>query len=95
MLSKEEYEPGYPHDQETDIPRDRKEYFPYLKLTYQPSQSNKFILSFKKGDLTLKINGQKVNEATGCDVIAGYIGFQSEGAEIHFRNIKLTELPGK
>ena len=66
MLSKEEYEPGYPHDQEADIPRDRKEYFPYLKLTYQPSQSDKFILSFNYSDAKANHRGAtwKYNEDT-------------------------------
>ena len=59
----------------------------------EPGQWNTYDITFDKGDLTLKINGQEVNKATDCDVIAGYIGMQSEGGEIHFRNIKLTELP--
>jgi len=54
MLSNEEYAPGYPHDKapgESDLPMDKKEYFPYLKLTYQPSQSDKFIFSFNYSNL--------------------------------------------
>ncbi len=39
--------------------------------------------------VTLKINGQVVNEATGCDVVPGKICLTSEGDEIHFRNIRL------
>jgi len=42
--------------------------------------------------LTLKVNGELVNEATGLDVVSGPIGFQSEGTEIHFRNIELLSL---
>ena len=37
-------------------------------------------------------NGEKVNEATGLDVVAGTIGLQSEGGEIHFRTVELTRL---
>lgn len=33
----------------------------------------------------LKVNGQLAN---GLDVIASPIGFQSEGGEIHFRNVE-------
>ena len=54
MISSEEYAPGYPHDKapgEEDTPMDKKEYFPYLKFTYQPSQSDKFIFSFNYSDL--------------------------------------------
>ncbi len=43
-----------------------------------------------KGDrVILKINGQVVNEATGCDVTPGKICLTSEGNEIHFRNLRL------
>jgi hypothetical protein len=42
--------------------------------------------------VTLKINGQVVNRATGCDVVPGKICITSEGDEIHFRNIRL--IPG-
>jgi len=59
----------------------------------KPGEWNKYDITYNKGNLTLKINGQDVNAATGCDVVAGYIGLQSEGGEIQFRNIKLTELP--
>ena len=40
----------------------------------------------------LKINGQYQNKATGVSISKGYIGFQSEGVPIMFRNIKLTPL---
>jgi hypothetical protein len=42
--------------------------------------------------IALKINGELVNEGTGADVEPGKISLQSEGAEIHFRNIRLTPL---
>ena len=59
----------------------------------EPGQWNTYEITLDQGNLTVVINGQKVNEATDCDIIAGSIGLQSEGAEIHFRNIRLTELP--
>ncbi|UCH92464.1 MAG: TonB-dependent receptor [Candidatus Aminicenantes bacterium] len=53
MISKEEYVPGYPHDKppEESIPPDQKEYFPYIKFTYQPSRADKFIFSYNYSDL--------------------------------------------
>jgi outer membrane receptor protein involved in Fe transport len=50
MLTEEEYAPGYPHDQEEDIPADHKQYFPYIKFTLQPNQANKFVLSYNFSD---------------------------------------------
>jgi len=41
----------------------------------------------------LRINGLLQNEATGVGLRRGYIGLQSEGAPVVFRNIKLTPLP--
>ena len=57
-----------------------------------PGQWNKYEITLQGGDLTLVVNGKKVNECTGCDVIAGQIGLQSEGGEIHFRTVKLVPL---
>jgi hypothetical protein len=57
-----------------------------------PGEWNKYEITLQGGDLTLIINGQKVNECTDCDVIAGQIGLQSEGGEIHFRTVKLIPL---
>ena len=53
---------------------------------------NKYEITINGGQLTLMVNGKKVNEATGCDVVAGKIGLQSEGGEIHFRTVRLTPL---
>jgi hypothetical protein len=40
----------------------------------------------------LVINGQPVNEGSGSELTKGKILLQSEGAEIHFRNIELKPL---
>ena len=45
------------------------------------------------GDVTVSINGQKVNEAKDFEVVAGFIGLQSEGGEVQFRNVVVTPLP--
>jgi hypothetical protein len=45
----------------------------------------------KNGAITSKVNGAQI--ASGkCDLMEGPFGFQSEGAEIHFRNIKIKVL---
>jgi hypothetical protein len=45
----------------------------------------------KDGALTAILNGTKVCESEAGDVTEGPIGFQSEGAEIHFRNLRIKE----
>ena len=58
----------------------------------KPGEWNKYDITFNGGDLKLIVNGEKVNEATGCDVVAGKIGLQSEGGEVHFRTVRLIPL---
>jgi hypothetical protein len=45
------------------------------------------------GTYTVWVNGQQINQVTGVEVIAGPLGLQSEGGEIHFRTATLTPLP--
>ena len=59
-----------------------------------PGEWNRYEITVSGGNLELKVNGELVNQANGLEVLSGPIGLQSEGAEIHFRNIKIMELPG-
>lgn len=60
----------------------------------KPGEWNKYEIVCKGDTLTLKVNGTLQNTATGMQVPEkGYIGLQSEGAPIMFRNIKLTPVP--
>jgi hypothetical protein len=45
------------------------------------------------GVIKLAINGKFVNGVSQATVRKGYICLESEGAEIHFRNIRIMELP--
>lgn len=55
-------------------------------------QWNHYEIIVNKGDVTLKVNGEVLNTASNAEEIAGTIALQSEGAEIHFRNIRLAEI---
>ncbi|MFH1920513.1 MAG: DUF1080 domain-containing protein [Planctomycetota bacterium] len=57
-----------------------------------PGEWNKYEITFNGGDLTLVVNGETVNEATGCDEVPGRIGLQSEGGEVHFRTVRLIPI---
>ena len=54
---------------------------------------NHYEITVQDGNLSLVFNGEKVNEGTGMDPADGHIGLQSEGWEVHFRNISIKELP--
>lgn len=53
MIQSETYAPGYPARRKpgtSDIPQDNKQYLPYGKLTFHPSQKNKFVFSYNYSD---------------------------------------------
>lgn len=58
----------------------------------EPGEWNRYEITADGDRLTLVVNGEVVNEATGCDVRPGRIGLQSEGGVIHFRKVALTTL---
>jgi len=54
---------------------------------------NKYTIVCVDGVIKLAVNGKFVNGISKASVKKGYICLESEGAEIHFRNIKILELP--
>lgn len=52
---------------------------------------NQYEIIARDGRVTLKINGQEVNEARDCDLDAGRICLTAEGDPIEFRNMRVTE----
>ncbi|HOJ73017.1 MAG TPA: DUF1080 domain-containing protein [Phycisphaerae bacterium] len=59
----------------------------------EPGQWNKLEVVAQGGSLRVTMNGKLVNEAKDAEVVAGPIGLQSEGGEVHFRNIRVETLP--
>lgn len=55
-----------------------------------PGEWNQYEIVAEGGTVALKINGEEVNRAADCDVVAGPICLTAEGDEIHFRDIELT-----
>ncbi len=53
---------------------------------------NQYEITCKGNAVKLVINGQVVNEATDAELSKGKILLQSEGAEVHFRNVELTPI---
>ncbi len=58
----------------------------------EPGGWNKYEIVCKNDTIEVTINGELQNKATGVSLRKGYIGLQSEGVGIMFRNIKLTPL---
>jgi hypothetical protein len=54
---------------------------------------NVYDVVFVDGVVKLSVNGRFVNGVRGSSIRKGYLCLESEGAEIHFRNIRILELP--
>ena len=54
---------------------------------------NEYDVVFVDGVVKLAVNGKFVNGVSQSSVRKGYLCLESEGAEIHFRNIRILELP--
>jgi hypothetical protein len=49
-------------------------------------------VTINNGDVIVKLNGTQVNSGK-FTLVEGPFGFQSEGSELHFKNIKIKVLP--
>ncbi len=54
---------------------------------------NRYEIVLDGTKLDVTINGKQVNSVTAADVVAGHVGLQSEGGEVHFRKVELQPLP--
>jgi len=54
---------------------------------------NHYKIVAKDGAIKLHVNGKEVSGVSECKPRKGYLALESEGAECHFRNLKITELP--
>jgi hypothetical protein len=52
---------------------------------------NRFEIDVQGGDMTIRLNGTVVATVAHCELTAGPIGFQSEGVETHWKNIRIRE----
>ncbi len=55
---------------------------------------NELVILSQNGRMELKINGKYVGSVNIISPQSGRIGLQSEGSEVHFRNVWLRDLPG-
>jgi hypothetical protein len=55
---------------------------------------NRYVVVAVDGTVKLSVNGKFVNGIQQSSVRKGYLCLESEGGEIHFRKIRLMELPG-
>lgn len=62
------------------------------KLTVKPvGEWNTMEIVAKNGEIVSYVNGVRISTVSKCELSEGPIGFQSEGAEIHWKNIRIRE----
>jgi hypothetical protein len=64
-------------------------------LSKPVNEWNRCVVHCMNGRVNVVLNGEKVGTVTGCHPWEGAIALQSQGAEIHFRNIWVRELKAK
>ncbi len=67
--------------------------FPRADLSKDHGQWNHYYIRAINGELRLWVNGTEVSGGTACNPSDGYICLESEGSPIHFRNLRIRELP--
>ena len=61
------------------------------KVLKPVGQFNKMEIEVDGGDMVISINGAVVSTVSDCELTEGPIGFQSEGAETRWKNIRIRE----
>ncbi len=54
---------------------------------------NHYKVIANNGAIKLEVNGKEVSGVSQCNPRKGYLALESEGAECHFKNLKIKELP--
>lgn len=62
-------------------------------LSRPVNQWNRCVISSRDGTVTIVVNDEAVGAVADCNPQSGGISLQSEGSEIHFRNIWIREFP--
>jgi glutathione peroxidase-family protein len=57
-----------------------------------PGEWNRYEIEVDGGDVELRVNGRVVNFGSDADRVAGKICLQSEGVEIHFRDVEIIPI---
>ncbi len=67
--------------------------FPRKHLAKGHGEWNHYYIRAINGEVRLWVNGEEVSGGTACDPSQGFLCLESEGSPIHFRKIRIRELP--
>jgi hypothetical protein len=67
--------------------------FPSEERSHSSPEWNQYRIVCSNAVLRLSVNGKEVTGGRNCNYSKGYVGLESEGGPIDFRNIRIRELP--
>ena len=67
--------------------------FPTEERSKSSPEWNHYRVTCDRGEIRLEVNGKEVTVGKDCIPRKGFIALESEGAECHFKNISIKELP--
>jgi len=67
--------------------------FPTEELSKPSPEWNHYRIECNDGNISLAVNGEVVTRGTNASPRKGYICVESEGGVVHYRNMKIKELP--
>ncbi|MBL8891181.1 MAG: DUF1080 domain-containing protein [Planctomycetaceae bacterium] len=67
--------------------------FPTENRSNPSPEWNHYRITAQDGEVTLAVNGKVVTRGQQCSPRKGYICLESEGGVVHYRNVKIKELP--
>lgn len=67
--------------------------FPTESRSKPSPEWNHYRIECRDGAISLAVNGKVVTRGTDCSPRKGYICLESEGGVVHYRNVKIKELP--
>lgn len=67
--------------------------FPTEERSRPSPEWNHYRVTCQDGNITLAVNGKVVTQGKDCSPRKGYICLESEGGIVHYRNLRIKELP--
>ena len=67
--------------------------FPTEERANPSPEWNHYRIECNNGNISLAVNGKVVKQGTDCSPSKGYICIESEGGIVHYRNMRIKELP--
>lgn len=67
--------------------------FPTEERSNASPEWNHYRITCQDGEISLAVNGKVVTQGKDCSPRKGYICLESEGGIVHYRNVRIKELP--